>query len=192
MFGKMGWVPRWFASTLSQSLVRSWFLFTMYVMRFTVIDPEGTVSFVAPCTALKALVAACSKGPTRLADLLEASATYDDSLKDVVLNGLAIFDERNSAGNLEHIHSALDYAGEQKSQHEVPAFRVVDEVTRQASLESVQAGLVIFNIRDRRIVQVVNTYADVRRQDRGRIHKDGEPTRQLYQYRLPMDWQIVP
>ncbi len=164
----------------------------MYVMRFTVIDPEGTVSFVAPCTALKALVAACSKGPARLADLLEASATYDDALKDSVLNGLAIFDEHNSSGNLEHIHSALDYAGEQKSQHQVPAFRVVDEVTRQASLESVQAGLVIFNIRDRRIVQVVNTYADVRRQDRGRIHKDGEPTRQLYQYRLPMDWQIVP
>ena len=164
----------------------------MYVMRFTVIDPEGTVSFVAPCTALKALAAACSKGPTRLADLLDASATFDDSLKEMVLDGLAVFDEHNSAGNLEQIHNALDYAGEQKSQHQVPAFRVVDEVTRQASLEPVQAGLVIFNIRDRRIVQVVNTYADVRRQDRGRIHKDGEPTRQLYQYSLPMDWQIVP
>lgn len=164
----------------------------MYVMRFTVIDLESTVSFVAPCTALKALVAACSKGPARLNDLLEASATYDDTLKDSVLNGLAIFDEHNGAGNLEHIHNTLDYAGEQKSHHNVPAFRVVDEVTRQASLESVQAGLVIFNIRDRRIVQVVNTYADVRRQDRGRIHKDGEPTRQLYEYRLPVDWQIVP
>lgn len=164
----------------------------MYVMRFTVIDPESTVSFVAPCNDLKALVAACSKTPTSLAELLEASSRYDNELKDFVLNGLAIFDEHNSAGNLQHIHDTLDYASEQKSHHNVPAFRVVDDVTREASLEPVQAGLVIFNIRDRRIVQVHNTYADVKRQDRGRIHQGGAPTDRLYHYKLPMDWQIVP
>ena len=164
----------------------------MYVMRFTVIDPQGTVSFVAPCNALKALTAACSKEPSSLEELLDATMPYDSELKEYVLNGLAIFDEHNSSGNLDNIHSALDWAGEQKSHHTVPAFRVVDELTRQASLESVQAGLVIFNIRDRRIVQVHNTYADVRREDRGRIHEGGEPTDRLYHYRLPMHWQIVP
>ena len=29
-------------------------------MRFTVVDPRGRVSFVAPCSTLEALVAACA------------------------------------------------------------------------------------------------------------------------------------
>jgi hypothetical protein len=69
---------------------------------------------------------------------------------------------------------------------------VVDERTRNTSLQPVKAGLVLFNLKERRIIQVFNTYDNVRRQDRGRIHKGGEPTGKLYHYRLPMDWQIVP
>ena len=164
----------------------------MFVMRFTVVDPTGTVSFVAPCSALKALVAACAKYPPDLESLLAASSRYHTDLRDQVLNGLAIFDEHNAEGRYEHIHSAIDYAAEQRAQHDLPAFRVVDETTRQASLEPVKAGLVLFNLIERRIVQVHNTYDNVRRQDRGRIHKGGEPTKQLYHYSLPQDWQIVP
>src|SRR5436190_21545477 len=51
--------------------------FAMFVMRFTVIDNLGTVSFVAPCTALKALVAACSKAHDTLDSLLSATTRYD-------------------------------------------------------------------------------------------------------------------
>jgi hypothetical protein len=161
-------------------------------MRFTVIDPSGTVSFVAPCNALKALVAACSKYPPDLESLLAASTRYDTALQDKVLNSLAVFDEHNTDGSYEQIRSAIDYAEEQRAEHNIPAFRVVDETTRQASLEPVKAGLVLFNLKERRIIQVHNTYDNVRRQDRGRIHKDGEPTKQLYSYILPPDWQIVP
>jgi hypothetical protein len=164
----------------------------MFVMRFTVIDPGGTVSFVAPCSALKALVAACSKYPTDLESLLSACARYDTELQSKVLDGLSVFDEHNAEGRYEQIHSAIDYAEEQRAGHNIPAFRVVDETTRQASLEPVKAGLVLFNLKERRIIQVHNTYDNVRRQDRGRIHKDGEPTKQLYHYILPQDWQIVP
>ena len=164
----------------------------MFVMRFTVIDPNGTVSFVAPCNALKALVAACSKGPTDLESLLAASSRYDTDLQSQVLDGLAVFDEHNAEGSYEQIHSAIDYAEEQRTHHNIPAFRVVDETTRKASLEPVKAGLVLFNLKERRIVQVHNTYDNVRRQDRGRIHRGGTPTRQLYHYSLPSDWQIVP
>jgi hypothetical protein len=164
----------------------------MFVMRFTVIDHAGTVSFVAPCTALKVLVAACGNTASDLEALLSASTRYDTGLKDYVLNSLALFDEHNSHGSYEHIHSALDYAGEQRSQQSVPAFRVVDETTRKASLEPVKAGLVLFNLKDRRIIQVHNTYADVKRSDRGRIHEGGAPTRRLYHYELPHDWEIVP
>jgi len=164
----------------------------MFVMRFTVIDERGTVSFVAPCNALKALVAACSKFPADIESLLEASEPYDNDLKENVMNSLALFDEHNGSGKYERIHSMLDYADEQRAQHDVPAFRVVDEKTRNASLQPVKAGLVLFNLKERRIIQIHNTYDNVRRQDRGRIHKGGEPTDKLYHYRLPMDWQIVP
>jgi hypothetical protein len=168
--------------------------FAMFVMRFTVIDHAGTVSFVAPCTALKALVAACSKAATDLdlEGLLSAATPYDTDLKDYVLDSLSMFDEHNSHGSYEQIHSALDYAEEQRTQHAVPAFRVVDEPTRKASLEPVKAGLVLFNLKSRRIIQVQNTYADVKRRDRGRIHEGGAPTRRLYHYELPHEWEIVP
>lgn len=165
----------------------------MFVMRFTIIDHQGSVSFVAPCNALKALVAACSKAPTNLDEMLTASTNYDSELKGYVMNSLSIFDEHNNGnGSPDHIRNAIDYAEEQRTHHQIPAFRVVDEMTREASLQPVQAGLVVFNLKDRRIVQVQNTYADVKRQDRGRIHVGGEPTDKLYHYKLPFDWQIVP
>jgi hypothetical protein len=164
----------------------------MFVMRFTIIDPEGTVSFVAPCNALKALVAACSKGPTRLEDLLKATTRYDTELKDYVLNSLSVFDEHNSHGHYDQIHNAIHHASEQRTYHQIPAFRVVDDVTRQASLQPVKAGLVLFNLKERRIIQIQNTYDDVKRRDRGRVHEGGQPTNRLYYYTLPMDWQIVP
>lgn len=164
----------------------------MYVMRFTIVDNNGTVSFVAPCNVLKALVAACSKFPADLESLLAASTRYDTDLQDNVLNGLAVFDEHNAEGGYEQIHSAIDYADEQHTHHTIPAFRVVDETTREASLRPVKAGLVLFNLKDRRIIQVQNTYDNVRRRDRGRIHRNGEPTDRLYHYSLPSDWQIVP
>ncbi len=164
----------------------------MFVMRFTIIDHQGTVSFVAPCTALKALVAACSKAPANLQQLLAASTPYDSDLKDHVLNGLAIFDEHNTKGRYDRIHSAIDYADEQRAHHDIPTFRVVDEATRQASLQPVKAGLVLFNLKERRIIQVQNTYDEVKRRDRGRIHQGGVPTGRLYHYSLPTEWQIVP
>jgi hypothetical protein len=164
----------------------------MYVMRFTVVDNEGSTSFVAPCNALKALVAACSKAPSNLEELLSVAVRYDSDIKDYVLNSLAVFDEHNSHANHDQIQTAIDYADEQRSAHNLPVFRVVDEPTREASLQPVKAGLVIFNLKERRIIQVHNTYADIKRRDRGRIHEGGEPTGRLYHYSLPMDWRIVP
>jgi hypothetical protein len=164
----------------------------MFLMRYTVIDPQGTASFVAPCTALKALVAACASAPSNVNDLLSATAPYDSDLKEYVLNSLALFDEHNANGRHDQIHFAINYADEQRTHHQIPAFRVVDEVTREASLQPVKAGLVLFNLKDRRIIQLQNTYAEVRREDRGRVHQGGEPTSRLYKYRLPMEWQILP
>ena len=132
---------------------------TVNVMRYTVIDEEGTVSFVAHCEALRALVAGCVTCPTRLEQLLEHTRQHDSRLIDYVSCGLAVFDEHNTPGNYEAIRSALAHL----PPHEVPVFRVVDDETRQASLSPVKAGVVLFNLRARRIVQIQNTYADISR-----------------------------
>ncbi|MGH2518076.1 MAG: hypothetical protein ACRDHP_20730, partial [Ktedonobacterales bacterium] len=53
------------------------------VMRFTVVDPRGTVSFVAHTSAAVALTAACAEDPATLGDLLAATRKYDRGLYDV-------------------------------------------------------------------------------------------------------------
>ncbi len=166
----------------------------MYVMRFTVIDASGTVSFVAPCNGLKALVAACSRqpSPTTAPELLAATVDYDDRLGDKVLNGLARFDEYNSEARHSNFDAAINLFNADKREHELPPFRVLDDHTREVSLTPVKAGLVLFNLIQKRIIQVQNTYAEVERRDRGRIHRGGKPTQQLYNYELPPEWTILP
>lgn len=157
-------------------------------MRFTVVDGGGTVSFVGPCHALKMFAAACSRRPRDHRELLELTAEYDARLSGSVLAGLAVFDEHNLPGNVDAIRARLNANGAE----DAPPFRVLDEVTRRLSLDPVRAGLVVFNLPARRIVQVQNSYADLDRQGRGRIRRDGRPTRRLYHYELPADWSIVP
>lgn len=158
------------------------------VMRFTIVDEGGTVSFVAPCHALKAIAASCERGAEDHRAVLAMLAEYDAELSQSLKNGLAVFDEHNTASDACAVHGQLAKAGSP----EMPPFRVMDARTRDASLEPVRQGLVVFNIPARRIVQVQNSYANLQRQDRGRIRVGGKPTHQYYSYRLPDEWSIVP
>ncbi len=160
----------------------------MNIIRFTVIDSAGTISFVGPCHAIKMLVAACSKLPRTAAELLEFTRPYDAAFVTDVISGLNVFDEHNTPENRQSFHGML-------SQHpasSLPPFRVYDDRMREASLTPVTAGLIVFNLKERRIIQVQNSYDEIRREDRGRIRQDGQPTRTLYRYRLPEAWSIVP
>jgi hypothetical protein len=162
-----------------------------FVMRYTIVEPRGSISFVGPCQGLKALVAACAQqAPPTAEALLDAAGEYDTALRDAALNGLRIFDEHNVPGDYAAIHAALE--GDKARQAETPVFRVVDEITREASLTPVKSGLVLFNLKQKRIIQVHNTYAEVQREDRGRVRKNGRVTGRFYEYRLPVDWQILP
>src|SRR3990172_9182497 len=98
----------------------------MNVMRYTVIDKTGAVSFIAHCDAFNAMVAACARNPETLEEFLACADSYYQPLQDYVLFGLAIFDERNGPGNYRAIHAALDFCPPE----EQPVFRVVDDVTR--------------------------------------------------------------
>lgn len=158
------------------------------VMRFTVVEPSGTVSFVAPCTVLEALVAACTHAPQSLNALLGFADSFAPGLQDRMSSGLAVFDEHNSRENFQAIRGALEYY----QPRDVPVFRVVDERTRDASLQSVRAGVVVFNLIQKRIVQIQNTYNEIQRKGRVQVQDASAGTRRVQKYELPANWTLVP
>jgi hypothetical protein len=160
----------------------------MGLMRFTVVDEQSTVSFVGPDRALHALVAACATGADSLEDLLDRARPFVRELCERVLSGLAVFDEHNSLGNTRWIHAAFDYCRSE----EVPVFRVLDDRTREISLSPVWAGAVVFNLKARRIVQIQNTYSDIKRKGRLRIVEGATPTNRIQRYELGPEWTVVP
>lgn len=160
----------------------------MTVIRLTIVDAAGAVSLLGPAHGAKVFTAACSRDPLALPDLLEHARTYDADLASFVLDGLAVFDEHNGAGNYTAVHAAL--RGTPPA--EMPPFRVVDELTRVASVTPAGHGLVLFNLPARRIVQVQNSYSVLQRRDRGRVRAEGRPTRRLYRYELPAQWRLIP
>jgi hypothetical protein len=158
------------------------------VIRFTLIDERGVVSFVGPCHGIKMFVAACSCHPVSNEQLLREAAPYDEAFIRTVQSGLAMFDEHNTRENYAAFHALA----EATPPDELPPFRVVDERSRSLSHTPAATGVILFNLKARRIIQVQNSYAEVQRVDRGRIRQNGRPTRVLYHYALPDEWSIVP
>jgi hypothetical protein len=157
-------------------------------MRYTIVYQGGGISFVADCEFLGALVAACAANPRTYEDLLQGVDEYDKRIREYVLNSLAIFDEHNVDGHYDAIHQVLA----ETRPANVPVFRIVDDLTRQASLQPVPTGLILFNLKDHRIVQVQNTYHNVERKGRIRLHDGKAWTRRIQRYELPTTWSIVP
>lgn len=158
------------------------------MIRFTIADDAGTVSFLGPAHAMKMLVAACARGASSFDELLEFTRRYDDQFSRNILDGLAIFDEHNSRDNTHHIEDIIETRGST----DWPPFRIYNDATRRASTQPGRDGTIVFNLRSKRIVQIQNSYAEIQRRDRGRIRTGGRPTRTLYYYDLPADWSIVP
>jgi hypothetical protein len=102
--------------------------------------------------------------------------------------GLAVFDEHNIEGDYGAIRETL---AEVREGHE-PVIRVKDEVTRQRSLEPTKTGLIIFNLKDRRIVEVLNHFYSVERSGEVHLHNGRQYSRRTVTYRLPDSWSIVP
>jgi hypothetical protein len=160
----------------------------MNLLRLTLIDAAGGISFVTHGEALPALLRACATGPQTVDELLDRADPYYHGLRERVSNGVAMFDERNTPGHYDAIHNALDMA----APDETPLFRVVDEVTREASLRPVKAGAIVINLIARRIIQLQNAYQEIRRSGRGQIFDGERMTGTVFTYRLPKDWALVP
>jgi len=69
---------------------------------------------------------------------------------------------------------------------------VVDDLTRETSLQPVKAGAIIFNLRAKRIVQIVNVYWEIQRSGRACVFDGHHLTNAVYKYRLPEEWALVP
>lgn len=156
-------------------------------IRCTVIDHTGTMTFAGPAHLAKALTAACSREPGDARALLQLAERYDPSLIQDLAAGLAIFDEHNVGDD----HTWIDERLDDEQDYPLPV-RVVNGPTRQLSLAPFDAGLIVFNLNARRIVQVQNSYAEILRRDRGRIRVAGEPTDAIFRYALPASWTILP
>jgi hypothetical protein len=157
-------------------------------VRITVADETGTTSFVSPGHAIKMFVAACSEGVDSMSAMLRVVRELDEDLVASIKSGLAQFDEHN----LKSDTSSFEQRLAETPRDELPPFRVYNPVTRDASLSPARLGLILFNLKARRIVQVQNHYGEIRRMDRGRIRRSGEPSRVTYAYRLPSEWSLVP
>lgn len=160
----------------------------VYDLRFTIVDPEGTISFVDDGFLMLPLVAACASNPQSLREMLARVDQIDRRLKERILAGLAVFDEHNVEDNYNAIHDALAAPDRDRE----PVFRVVDDITRERSLEPTRTGLIIFNLKDRRIVQVVNLFYAVERSGEVHLHNGQRYSRRTISYNLPESWSIVP
>jgi hypothetical protein len=159
------------------------------VMRFTIIDDRGGVSFVAPCRTMEALVAACANEPATVEAVLDTATVFVPELRERVTSGLAVFDEHNSVANPGSIHAALDLL----RPADLPVFRVLDDRTRQASLQPARAGVIVFNLTSKRIVQIQNTYTEIKREGRIRLpRREGTGGPRVHRYQLPESWSLVP
>jgi hypothetical protein len=157
-------------------------------MRFTLIDAVGAISFLAPGHGLKMLAAACSHGARSNREVLDRLESLDQNLATSIRNGLSQFDEHCLGSDPSTVGRWIEERGAISGE----TFRVLDDATRRASLQPDRLGLVIFNLEDRRIVQVQNSYGALMRSDRGRIRQDSRPTGRYYRYELPGEWAIVP
>ena len=63
------------------------------LMRFTLVDDSGAISFVAPGHTLKMLAASVDKDEPSIKSMLDRLAPLDRQVAEQVRSGLAVFDE---------------------------------------------------------------------------------------------------
>ena len=154
--------------------------------RINLIDHRSTVSLLAPPPGPKMITAVAGLDFERTSDLLDAVAGMDSMWIQNVQAQLALFDEFNVDvldGDWEAIIQRADSAVH-------PAFRVIDPITRARSLERSSLGLIVFNLKARRIIQVQNDWDELQREGKGRYWVDGEE--RGFSYSLPDAWSLVP
>lgn len=156
--------------------------------RINMIDERGTISFLAPQHGPKMLTAMAGLQFDSTKDMLLAVSALDSNWIWQVQSQLAMFDEFN----IDELHDDWRELIEGKDSAVHPAFRVMDATTRMRSLQPAALGLIVFNLREQRIIQVQNNGSDLEREGVGRYREEGRPRGDMYRYSLPRNWSLVP
>ena len=157
-------------------------------MRITLIGKDGTVSFGAEGHIAKMILAACARNVATTDEVLDVLTTLDPESASQLRIGLSRFDEfvvKDDPGSIDEWvvdHDPTDDT----------IFRLIDPRMREATLTPLALGIVMFNLPDKRVVQIDNRYGTLLRKDRGRMRREGRPIAQIYRYDLPDDWSLVP
>jgi hypothetical protein len=157
-------------------------------LRITVIDRADSISFGAEGHVAKMIAAACAQDKETVDAVLETVASLDPEEARRVRTGLARFDEFVVRGQPESLTSWLE-SNDPAGGHPI---RLVDPRLREMTLMPLSLGIVVFNLPDKRIIEIENRYGSLLRKDRGRVRRDGRPVRQVYRYELPDDWSLLP
>ncbi len=155
----------------------------MGTYRFNVIDEQGTVSFLGPRHGSKMVAAACGADHRSLQSMLTYLEALDEVWASEISQGLRDFDARHARSEPEAVVNTLDWR---------EPFRVIDAVTRAQSMRIASLGLFVVNLRERRIVQVDNRSTELEKAGKGRVRRNGKPTRMLFRYDLSPEWDLVP
>jgi hypothetical protein len=158
------------------------------LLRITLIDSNGTISFGAPGHLAKMMMAASAHNPDSIDQVLGTLTSLDPDSTEALRHGLARFDEfvvRDDA-------TSIDEWLAQNDPLDGTPFRLIDSRLREATLTPLPLGVIMVNLPDKRIVQIENRYGPLLRADRGRMRRAGKPIGQLYRYELPSDWSLLP
>jgi hypothetical protein len=155
---------------------------------FDYIDERGTISLLTPPHGPKMLTAVAGLGLESARDMLEAVRSMDADWIRQVQSQLAMFDEFNVDSLDDGWREMIDEAD--TIVH--PAFRVIEGVTRSRSLVPGSLGLIVFNLKQRRIIQVHNSWDELERSGEGRYRVEGDTEEHKYSYSLPETWSLVP
>ncbi len=156
--------------------------------RVNLIDERGTVSLLTPPHGPKMLTAVAGLGLESSRDMLEAVRSMDADWIRQVKSQLAMFDEFN----VDSLDEGWQEMIEEADTVVHPAFRVIDGVTRSRSLVPGSLGLIVFNLKQRRIIQVHNSWDELERTGEGRYRVEGDAEEHMYSYSLPETWSLVP
>jgi hypothetical protein len=153
--------------------------------RFNIIDKSGIASFLGPRHGSKMIAAACGANHRTLDSVLTYISALDDVWARQIRDGLRAFD---SSGTHDHGRASEPFP----IANEIEAFRVVDTETRAKSMSISSLGLFVVNLKEKRIVQVDNRSIELHKAGRGRVRRNGKPTKMLFRYALPHEWDLVP
>lgn len=156
--------------------------------RVNLIDERGTISLLTPPHGPKMLTAVAGLGLETSRDMLEAVRSMDADWIRQVQSQLAMFDEFN----IDVLDEGWREMVEEADTIVHPAFRVIDGVTRSRSLVPGSLGLIVFNLKQRRIIQVHNSWDELERSGEGRYRTEGDEEEHKYSYSLPETWSLVP